>query len=166
MSTPDSAGTIKEQGQAWLNEALELRAVAVPPPTAHHTVVHERLVEARGNLDRLETLLSLAIMTKTANVARARMLAEAADDAWDSHAEAAQRSRRRADFEGAQERYALWRLATAPERKEARNAQLLADFTADVERRIRLAYYGLDGARQDLLARLTKYLPWENSMER
>jgi hypothetical protein len=161
----DPAVVLAEECRGWLQATMELRArVPNPPPTAPHTVVHDALTTARAVQDRIETLLSLAIGFKNACEAKARMLENAADDAWDDQAKQEKRYGRR-EYEGAQERYAYWRLACRTQRKDARDARELADIASDVERRVRLHYYGLDGARDDLGRRLA-VLRMENSMER
>ena len=161
----DAVQLIKDQCTAWLEEAAQLRALKTPGDGAAPVSVHAALVAARGRLDRLETLLSMAIALKSGAAIRARELAELAEDAWDEKAQTAQRRGIQREFEGAQERYALWRLATKDERKAARTARSVADIAEDTELRIRRAYYGLDGVRQDMLHRL-KYLAWESTLER
>ncbi len=154
----DAAGTVLRLAQSWLYEAMDLRAgVPCPATGAPHTVVYEALVTARRVQDRVETLLSLAIGFKGACEIRARQLEAEADDAWDDQAEAEKKrgTYGRREFEGAQERYAYWRLAVRVQRHQARVARELASAAGDVERRIRHHYYGLDGARQDLSRRMT-----------
>jgi hypothetical protein len=162
---PDPAAILAEECKSWLRQAMELRArVPSPPSSAPHTTVHEALVLARANQDRIETLLSMAIGFKGACETKARKLEAEADEAWDDQAMKEKRFGRR-EFEGAQERYAYWRIACREPRRRARSARELADTASDTERRIRLHYYGLDGARQDLHRRLT-VLRLEDSMER
>ena len=53
----------------------------VPDASAQPPEVHEALVKARGNLDRVEEILSLAMVLRSGAEARARELTENADDA-------------------------------------------------------------------------------------
>jgi hypothetical protein len=154
---PGPAAVLAGECQRWLSAAMELRTVPSPPVGAPPTTVYEAMVTAGAHLDSIETLLSLAIGFKGACEVKAKSLERAADDAWDDQAarEKQRGSYGRREFEGAQERYAYWRLAVRGQRKRAQAARELADTAADTERRIRLHYYGLAGARDDLSRRLT-----------
>jgi hypothetical protein len=162
---PDPAAVLVEECKGWLKTAMKYRAAArVPSSSAPHTAVYEAMVSASGHLGHIETLLSMAIGLKGACETKARRLEAEADDAWDDQAMKEKRYGRR-EYEGAQERYAYWRLACRDQRKRARDARALADTASDIERRIRLHYYGLDGVRQDLSRRLTALMR-QTDMER
>ncbi len=162
---PDPAKVLAEECRSWLRAVTEYRAsVPNPSSSAPHTAVYDALAKASAHLDRIETLLSLAIGFKGACETKARKLEAEADDAWDDQAAKEKRYGRR-EFQGAQETYAYWRLACREPRKRARQARELADAASDTERRIRLHYYGLDGLRQDLSRRLTALMR-QTDMER
>lgn len=160
----DPLAAIRAQCNTWLAEAFRLRQVPNPSDTAPPAAVHRALVQARAHLDTLETYLSTALAFKAVTATNARRQEEAAEDAWDAKAGETRRQMRR-EFEGAQERYAYWRLDTREQRKAARQARAAADIAADAAERIRLAYRGLDGLRSDLGYRL-RYLQWESALER
>lgn len=160
----DPIAAIREQCNSWLASAFQLRQVRNPPDTAAPAAVHQALVQARAQLDTLETVLSTALAFKAVTATNARQQEDIAEDAWDDKAGEGRRQMRR-EFEGAQERYAWWRLDTRDQRRAARQARAAADVAADTAERIRIAYRGLDGLRADLNARL-KYLQWESMMER
>jgi hypothetical protein len=163
VSEPDRADAIRDLGNEWLTEVAELRKVEVPKPEDGPVKFGETLLEARGNLDRVEEILSLATAMSSGARIWARELIEKADDDLDMHIRA--RSARARDFEGAAERLASARLDNLPKRREARTAQKVADMAANVEARIRLAHRGLDGLRQDLAAAL-RHVSWESSLDR
>lgn len=165
MSTPDRADVIRDIGNEWLAEVAELRKVEVPDVSAQPPDLRKVLVEARGNLDRLEEIYALAMAMSSAAKIRARELAEAADDALDKAIR--ERTKRVRDFEAARERIADAKLddKVFPKLAAARQGQKLADLAADIEKRIRLHYYGLSGARDDLINRL-RGVSWESNLDR
>jgi hypothetical protein len=137
---------------SWLEEAGRLRQVQAPVPDAPPETVSEVLVAVRGRLDRLETLLGLAWMVRGNARRRAAEQQEDYDDRWDELAVRGKRNQ--PEFSAAKERTADYNLALVELRIQVRQAQKLASETDDVARRIELAYRGLDGLRQELLARL------------
>lgn len=164
MDNDAAREALKAHCAQWVKKALELRDVENPSAQASPSSVRDALVQARANLDQLETLLSQVIALKVSADVRAKELEGAAEDAWDIKAEAERRTMRR-DYEGSKERYAYWNIAVRAERHAARDARLFADYCRGAYDRIKLAYDGLDKARQDLNSRL-KHLQWESSMER
>jgi hypothetical protein len=161
--SPDRIADIQALGSQWLGAAEELRAVKVPEVSASFTDVHEALVTARGSLDRLEELLSLAMVLRSGAEARARELTEKADDDFDTALVA--HSKRAREFEGARERQAEASLDTIRPRHAARSAQKAAAMAADIEKRIRLRYYGLVKLRDELADRL-RHTAWESNLDR
>lgn len=160
----DPAGVLRRQCEEWLATARDLRYNAPwPRSSATPSQVSEALVEARASLDRLEVVYSAVIGLRSATATQARVLEQAADDAWDDRANAERRTARR-EYEGPRERYAYWELDIRPQRRRARDARDLADYVKAACDRVELAYRGLDGLRRDLAARLT-HLRWETSME-
>lgn len=148
-----------------LGQATALRTFASPPADAGPHPVHEALVGARSRLDQLEVLLGRAMDLKHASVMEAVRLEQAAEDAWDVLADNARRQGLRDQYEGAQERYATWRLRTREERAAARYARQVADVCSVCEAKVRLLYRGLDNARQDLHVRL-RALAFETVLDR
>lgn len=172
MPGPDRFEEIRALSNGWLAEAAELRALRVDgedtprgiyDPAASHPQVHEALVIARACLDRLETIFEQAMVLKAGAEAKARELAETAEDALDKAV--ADRSKRARDFEGARERLADAGLAALKPRAAARDAAKVADLAAGVERRIRLRYYGLVKLRDELADRL-RNVAWESNLDR
>lgn len=148
-----------------LGTAAHLRAFAAPGIDAIPHRVHSALVDARARLDQLESVLGQAMDLKHASGMEALRLEQIEQDAWDERAEHYRKRGLRQDFEGAQERYATFRLQTRDERTAARHARAVADLCAICEAKVRLAYRGLDNARQDLHARL-RALAFESTLER
>jgi hypothetical protein len=163
VSEPDRSAAIQQIGNEWLAEVAELRAVDVPDVSAQPPDLRKVLVIARGNLDRLEEIYAQAMALSSAAKTRARELTEKADDALDTAIAA--RGKRARDFEGARERLADASLTVLGPRQAARSAQKVADMAAGVEKRIRLHYYGLSGARDDLINRL-RGVAWESNLDR
>lgn len=159
---PDPEPTLDEQfaaarahSQALLNQASEMREFKPPGETAGPPQLYSALVAVRGYLDRLEVILVTAVMDRDAATAHARHLEQVADDAWDDEATRRTPGAARRDFEGAQERYAVWRLKTRPQREAARAARDCADVLASAEKSIQAMYRGLDSSRLDLHRRLS-----------
>jgi hypothetical protein len=153
---PDPVAVLAAECQGWLSQALSLRAaVKVPPASAPQATLYEAMVTAGAHLDTMETLLSQAIGFKGAAEIGAKAAEAAAEDAWEDQAgKEKQRGSYGREYQGAKERYAYWSLATRQERSAAREARRLADVAGDVERRVRLHYYGLLAAHDALSRRL------------
>jgi hypothetical protein len=166
LSSPDRAdrsADIQALGSQWLGAAEELRAVKVPDASAPPPDIHAALVAARGNLDRLEEIFSLAMVLRSGAEARARELTETADDDFDRAL--VKLSKRAREFEGARERQAAASLDTLGPRIAARSAAKAAALAADIEKRIRLRYYGLVKLRDELAERL-RHTSWESNLDR
>jgi len=154
---------VRKQCQELLTEAVEMRVFIPPDSVAGADGLQEGLQHARSRLDRLESLLIMAMTLRDALNVQARKAEQAADDAWDDEAN---RNRHRAgEYEGAQERYAVWRLKTRRLRNVARTLREAADWAASAERRIERMYRGLDSSRLDLHKRLGA-LAYETHLER
>lgn len=147
-----------------LTQAAQLRAFSMPSAEAGLPVIHQALVALRTHLDQLESVWGHAIDLKDSAAMAARQAEQVAQDAWDDEADRARR-RGRAEYEGAQERYAYFRLKTREQWAVHRTAQEIADLTATCEKKIHAMYRGLDGARIDLHRRIGA-ASWESSLER
>lgn len=156
-------GVLRDKCAEWLAAAYALRKSPWPGKGASPFAVSEALVQARANLDNLETIYGHIMALRAASEAKARELEVKASDAWDKEANDHRREPRR-EYEGSQERYAYWRLATRIQLLEARDAREFADFVKGTYDRIKLCYDGLNELRRDLASRLT-HLRWEKSME-
>lgn len=155
----------RNQSQLLLDAASGMRHIEVPGITlgAHH--VHAALVQARAQLDRLEEIwLSVLAFRDNAQL-EARQLERDADDAWDDLADKARSSGSRYEYEGAQERYATWRVKVRAQREAARVTRDVADIFAAAERAVALMYKGLDSTRLDMHRRLSA-LAFEDSLSR
>lgn len=155
----------REVSRELQNAAALLRAVQLPDENAPLPAVHRALVTVRGRLDQLETVLGQAMALKSAAEANAAKLEQVEADAWDDQADAA-RKKGISQYEGAQERYAYWRVRTRAQRAEARLAREVAAIAAQTEKRIALAHRGLDGTRLDLHRRLNAVAVMESGIER
>jgi hypothetical protein len=155
--------------QSWAAEAVSLKEnVGELLRTASYgdpSSIHAALNYARGMLDRMETLQSLAI----AGCGAARRYSAGLDDmVADSFDEALIRERRtgrQEDFVSAQERSARAGMQVLDAKIAARQARLLFDEAREVLDRIRSAYRWTDEARKDLRESL-RSVAWEASMER
>lgn len=164
--TPDQRlEQARSQAQFLLDAAAEVRGVQLPGATATGHAVHGKLVEARGYLDRLEVVWISAMTWRDNTAIGARKLEQAAADAWDDLADQARRTGSRGEYEGAQERYATWRLKTRSQIQAARTAREIADIFAAAEKVIAAMYRGLDGTRMDLHRRLSA-IAFEDSLSR
>lgn len=150
--------------QAALDEVTALRTFKlesiVSPPQAR-----EKLQKLRGNLDRVEQLVTEVTALKMGAVALQKEKEETAQDAWDKLADSHGKSPVRRDFEGTEERYARWRVATFDLLREARQSRNLTEFAAQTDMRVRNMQRGLREVREELLA-FIKELQWESVMER
>lgn len=159
-------GMSRQVSGALLEQASGLRGFPLPDESAALPAVHRALVEVRARLDQLETVHGQALTLKAAAEAAALGEERAEQDAWDDEAERYQKRGLRQDYEGAQERYAVFRIRTRDVRARARAARDIADLAAFTERRISAMHRGLDGARLDLHRRLNVVAVIESSMER
>lgn len=148
-----------------LTTAIAARNFTAPGIDGTPHTVHSALIDARARLDQLEQILSQAMDLKQASAMEATALEQAAQDAWDKVADDARKRGLRDQYEGAQEKYATWRLKTREQHLAARHARAVADIAATCEAKVRMYYRGLDGARMDLHKRLSA-LAFESSLER
>lgn len=163
--TPDQRLEVaRDVSRQLLTKAAELRNLQFPDEDASLPVVHRALVLARVRLDQLEMVVAQAMALKAAAETNAAKLEQEEQDAWDDQAFAARN--RRTEFEGAAERYAIWRIKTRDQRAAARLAREVADIAASTERRVTLMHRGLDGARLDLHRRLNAVAVMESGIER
>jgi hypothetical protein len=134
--------------QEWVSAARNLRFYN-QQDTSPGGVLKDLREVVRPHLDQLEVLLDSALMLRNGAVANARERENDYQDRWDAKADKARRGTR--EYEGAQERYAWYRLELkTPWLDQWRLAQRIVEVAQDAEERIRLAYYGLDKVRQDL----------------
>lgn len=162
----DPTDAVREQCAEWLREALALRRVEIPASNAPPQQFYETLLETRQRLDRVETLLGLAMGLRGSTARRRNDLHDVTEDAWDSAASTSRQHRPvTKEFEGARERYADWNLTVLPQRMEERQMQRIRDQAKETEDRIKLVHDGLRDVRQDCL-RAVGYLQWESSLER
>jgi hypothetical protein len=145
-------------------EAAELRSFRRPPHQATMAEVHEAVLEARGRLDRLEEIRISTGAIKRATAGGQLAAEERAKDAWDACADR-DKNRQAREYEGAEERYARWRLETLLPLQTARQARVLAEQAAQVADDVATRYFGLKDTQREMLESL-KYLQWESSMER
>ncbi len=164
MSDQEAEAQIRAQVAEWLKETAELRAFQRPGHEAAPPEVHEALLQARSRLDRMEEICGNLSAVKAGALAKTRVLQEQAQDAWDKLADSHSRQAGVREWEGKEERYARWRLATFDQVRSARQAQLFADFATQADTQAHRAFRGLSAVREELLASL-RYLPWLSSLE-
>lgn len=158
--------TIKERVSELCRRAASLRSTPfLPSPDAPPGQWDTALHTVRDHLDRIEEIYVDVLSLKSGVKLRWQALDAAAEDAWDRKADAAVTSGRRQQYQGSEERYAVWRVQTWQERRDARDAKQLYDFVADAAQRIEIGYRGLIGTRQYLISHI-KYLQWESVLER
>lgn len=162
---PEGQAEFEAKLRYWLTEAARLRNFKRPPSGSAPHVVHESLIQLRAVLDEFEPVLMNVTILKMGAVVQQKELEEAAQDAWDKLADAERTRPVKRDFEGAEERYARWRLASIEQLRDARQARRRAEFAAQVEFSVRTMYWGLMNIREELLGSLRE-LQWESTMER
>lgn len=162
---PSPEDVVRGRLTALVRQAYELRSFKRPPADAAPAVVHEALVRLRTDLDVLENCMIQVSLIRQATESEQKAAEEEAQDAWDRQADAEYRRGVRRDFEGAEERYARWRLATFEQQRVARQSRARADLARQSEIAVRTVYRGMNGIREELLASL-RYLQWESAMER
>lgn len=148
-----------------LTSAIALRNFRAPGIDGTPHQVHSALIDARARLDQLETVLAQAMDLKQESVMEAVQREQIAQDAWDETADKARKLGYRDQYEGAQEKYATWRLQTREQWKAARYARQVADVATACEAKVRMYHRGLDNSRQDLHKRLSA-LAFEHSLDR
>jgi hypothetical protein len=162
--------TVPETMSAYLKEASELRyGVVNPPSTADMSELLQALQDFRARLDRIEYLLTSAVLSKGKT---ARSLRKAKDDLNDKWDDSLIRSNDRKaanlvaaqQFEAPREKYASANLATFEYQRFARAAEDDHSWTETTVDALQKMYRGLDSARQDLLTRI-KAIPMVNSLE-
>lgn len=166
MTTPaeDPAAVLRGKLAGWAKESAELRKFSRPPHEATMDQVHAAVVDARARLDRLEEIRTATGAVKRATMGGQLAAEERARDAWDACADRDKHTQVR-DYEGAEERYARWRLATIELIRAARIARTLAEQAAQVADDVTTRYFGLQGTQREMLESL-KYLQWESHLER
>lgn len=142
-----------------------LRSFEVPGTDAEPPDVHEALGEMRARLDAAEVLMKEILRFKGECWARSDALAALADDAYDAAWDKAVQSNRGREFEGVKDREVAARMASLAERRRARAARTVARLADNAHARAQVDYYGLLNIREELLTRLSRYLPWLASME-
>lgn len=165
---PDPVEFLRQRTTEWLEEVAVLRrqaSEALPRIGAPPQAYAEALRAIRPLLDRVEEIHATAISLSGGARRAAAESAAQAQEAWDAQATAQQRARSGSEYEGAQERYARWNLATLAHRRQARRDEHAAGIALDAEKRIRLAHQGIEGMRQELVPVL-RFLQWETSNER
>lgn len=145
----------------WLRQALDLRRTVserYPRSTAGPEDVHAYLSDTvRPALDRLEGLLQQAASWKAGSDRMAAISRDAYEDAWNHTWSAQRNTRRMAEYSTGREREAEIDLAVFEIKKTWRQARSVAAQFAEAERRLTIVYRGVEGTRQDILARLRSY---------
>lgn len=163
LSPDEALALVQFQAGELLKEAGKARAWKMPSAAAGPEELHGALVQARSRLDRLEELLYQAVTLKDSVTSLAFRAEQAAEDAWD---DLAKKNRGRGgEYEGAQERYAVWRVQTRALRAPARVYREAADLASSAEHRVRIMHRGMDGVRLDLHRRMGN-VPVERSLDR
>lgn len=151
------AVTVQGRLAGYAQESAELRVFPMPGVAAQPEEVREALVDLRARLDRLEEILSAVTLVKLGTAAGQKAAEEEAQDAWDRQADH-DRNRQVRDYEGAEERYARWRVSTFTEIRAARQKRVLADQARQVEGDVKRRFYGLRDIRGELIERGRQFM--------
>jgi uncharacterized protein (DUF1800 family) len=157
----------EEACAALLTEMAALRDFPVPAADEDPREVHRLLREdLRSRLDRAEVLMAqMARYRRRARRGAARLKAEA-DDAYDTELAELAKKAVRLEYQSVHDRIAMAKVASSPQRREARAAERLADRVDEAEEVMKGMFFGLRDVRRELLATLEKFLPFESSLER
>jgi hypothetical protein len=163
----DPLSFVRTQGQSLVDEASQLRYVALD--TSGQPDYWDRMLneQVRPRLDRLEWLRSQALALRGAVKAASKAAAGAREDAWDSAWEAMTRSGGRAgsDYDNARERSARVNLRVVGETRRARQLEIAADMAWDIHEQVKQLHEGMKEVRQDCMAHL-RHVVWESTLER
>lgn len=158
MTEPSEAlHAVRLQLVGHARESAELRAFHSPGLVATPSDISEALIDLRGRLDRMEEIFTRATLVRIGLTAAQKAAEETAQDAWDAQA-VRDANRQVREYEGAEERYARWRLATLMEIRAARQARVLADQARQVEGDVKTRFYGLRDIRVELLDRQKRFV--------
>lgn len=151
-----------------VRQGLDLRfGVGLPGAAAAPPEVLAVLLEVRGRLDRLESLLLESLRLRD-GARQARTAAEAeAGEAWDQQAAAGSPAllSKAGDYTGPRERYAQYNIATLDQQRQSQRAARVAAAAEGAYEQLRVLHRGLDGLRQDLVTAL-RAVQFESSIER
>lgn len=166
MTEPAAAGRFDPE--RIVVSLRNLREFDVPGPDDDPPVVHEALAGKDGIRERLDLfeplLLSLKRELAKAEL-RARRLKDVADDAYDKAMLPLVEASVRNDFESVRDREVAARVSALPQRGRARQAERYAALLRAYHAEAVALHWGLLHIREELLGRLTRYLPWVASME-
>lgn len=153
-----------------IREASDLRySMEIPPPESDIHTLLEALQVYRAKLDRLEYLMTSAVLEKGAAYRANKNAQDAASDKWDESISRMKDVKSASlvaanNFEAPREKYAAANLYSLEERRAARVAEeefSWTDTTVDILQKM---YRGMDAARQDLLTRI-KAVPLVSGLE-
>jgi len=166
----DPAAAVRAQLAGWLDEVLGLRRQvrrACPARGSAPPLFHDAMLEARGCQDRVEEILGEAQALCGSARRAAEAAREQAEDSFDEASAALRRQavRRDADYTTGREREADVNLQIRPQRARQRSLARIRDECDEAVTRIRDAYFGINGTRQDL-GRSLGYFAWESTLDR
>jgi hypothetical protein len=154
---------VQERCSGILSAIHELWQYERPRHGALPQDVHSALVEVRGRLDTMEDLHGDLLAIQALVGDRVRLLEDARQAAWDGLATKPSVRGMSMDYQGKEERYAAWNLATARELRALRAGQRVADIVKAAERQAS----AMVASRRALLRELDttlRYLPWQETM--
>jgi hypothetical protein len=162
--------TVSQTMTDYLKEASELRyGVKTPPSGSDLSQLLEALQDYRARLDRIEFLLTSAVLSKGNTHRALKKASDELSDKWDDSVVKAKASKSAnlvasQQFEAPREKYAAANLATFEYQRFARKAEEDHSWTETTVDVLQKMYRGLDSGRQDLLTRI-KAVPVVNSLE-
>jgi hypothetical protein len=144
-----------------------LRDYAPPGPEtdADPVKVREELHAARGLLDQAEVLFAEMSGIRADYRAKAAQRKEEYQDRFDRELGKLAGRSVSAQFESGRERESMARVRSVDELTVSRVADRCVVIVDGAYEVVRIKYYGLLNIREELLALLTRYLPWRASME-
>jgi hypothetical protein len=144
-----------------------LRNYAPPGPETDSdpVKVREELHVVRGLLDRAEVLFAEMSGIRADFRAKASQRREEYQDRFDRELGKLAGRSVSSQFESGKERESMARVRAVDELTVSRTADRCVVLVDGAYETVRIKYYGLLNIREELLALLTRYLPWRASME-
>jgi hypothetical protein len=165
MSNDAQLRDVRATLTTYLDEVLSLRFGYQPPKPGQPLSTHlDTLLDVRQRLDRIEELLVRAVQVRGVARRKAEHATAVADDAFDKAIHNA-RLGAAGEFTSAKERTAEANLDSLDTRREARSANLLAEYCDQHVELLKLTHRGLDSARHDLLTTM-RVFHVESALER
>lgn len=160
MSSNEEHKFIKEKLDARVKEALKLRFEAdVLHAGAGQEEILQELIAVRQRLNRLEGIFDEVLLTRADLYSRYNEAQVISRDAWEAQVTKTRKSTSAwgNDYSTGREREAEINLTILTQRRTEASSEKIAIYADERFKLIRNSYYGLDGYRKEILARLQSF---------